>query len=216
MSRSFVDSVGRDWLFNIKIECVISSLGTKASPERIAKIAAAIKGIKRSPETRAKVSAAQAWKKTPEGFARMSAALKGIYPSEETRAKMSASHIGQIISEETKEKRRATLLANVEARGSWFTPEARARMAAARKKRMGIPLSAEHRAKLSASWKGRCHSEEAKIKIGNAHRGRKQSLDTIEKNRLAHIGIRPSEETRKKLSIARIGKKRSLETREKS
>lgn len=70
-------------------------LGFKHSPETRAKISAANKGRKNpppSPETRAKISAAGKGRKcSPETLARMSAAQKGHAVSWEARAKISAT-----------------------------------------------------------------------------------------------------------------------------
>lgn len=87
--QTVVDSMDPDSIFNIKLECVISSVGIPASEERKGKIAAALTGIKRSLDTRDRIAAAQAWKKTPEGRARIAAQMRGRKPSDQTRAKMS-------------------------------------------------------------------------------------------------------------------------------
>ena len=70
-------------------------------------------GIKKSPETLAKMSAAKKGrKKSPEHIAKMSAALKGRKLSPEHIAKMSAAKKGKKKSPETIAKRQATRAAN--------------------------------------------------------------------------------------------------------
>lgn len=95
-------------LYNIRIQCVISSLGSRASPERRAKIAKAITGMKRSDETKAAISRAQAWKHTPEGKLKMSAAAKGRRHTPERRALMSQTTIFRRLPPEAYAKAQAT------------------------------------------------------------------------------------------------------------
>jgi hypothetical protein len=132
------------------------------------------KGIIRSEETKARMSAAGkgkrlGQKRTPEQCARMSAALKGISHgkgrklSDEHRAKLSAVRLG---------KRRSA--------------EAIAHMVAAQ---IGHVVSRETRAKIGAANKGRIISEEHRRKLAEANMNR-----VYEKGRI------PSEETRKKMS----------------
>jgi len=69
------------------------------------KIANSCLGVKRSDESRAKMSAAQKGKKqSPETIAKRSAALKGKSRPEHIKAKISASHIGIRPSEASKHK----------------------------------------------------------------------------------------------------------------
>jgi len=75
-----LDSYEPTQVYNIWRLCSTSGLGTKASPERKAKIAAKITGLKRSVETKAAISRAQAWKKTPEGRLKLSAAQVNRLP----------------------------------------------------------------------------------------------------------------------------------------
>jgi group I intron endonuclease len=211
-----VDERGAGNLFNLKLQCVVSSLGTKASAERRAKIAAALTGIKRSKETRAKVGAAQAWKKTEEGRVRLSACQQGRRPvSDETRARQSAAHMGRTVSPETTVKRNATRAANAEERGYWYSPEslaARAERAALRPKK---EVSAETRAKLSAAGIGKKRSPDICAKISQSNLGRVMSPEAIEKTRSANIGRKQSPEHAAKGALARTGLKRSPETRQK-
>lgn len=91
-------------------------------------------------------------------------------------------------------------------------------------------VSAETRAKRSASLKGREISLDHRDKIGAANRGRKASPEAREKMRLAALnrspavrrkiaearsGYRPTEETKAKIAAALTGIKRSAETRAK-
>lgn len=129
------------------------SKGIPKSPEAITKSGAARKGMKRSPEVRAKMGAARKGRqygpRSPETRAKISAAHKGKPLSEEHRALISAVQKGRKrgpLSLETREKIR------IAATGRKMSPEAIAKMAARHK---GKQISAEHRAKISATLKGR-------------------------------------------------------------
>lgn len=80
---------------------------------------------------------------------------------------------------------------------------------------LGFSLSAESRAKISASLRGKPLSEETKAKISASLRGRTHSPEHIEKNRQVHIGHAVSEETRAKIGLAGRGRVPSPETRAK-
>ena len=97
----------------VKIEHRGICKGRKHSPESCAKMSAAQKGRKLSLEHIAKMSAAKKGrKKSPEHIAKMSAAQKGKKSSPETCAKISAALKGKKISPETIAKRQATQAAN--------------------------------------------------------------------------------------------------------
>ena len=112
------------------------------------------KGVIRSPEYRAKMSAAQKSRiispearnrkriHSPETRAKMSAAAKKQITSPEKRAKLSAANKGRAPSPETRAK-----LAAVR-KGRTHSPEARAKIGAAHKGRI---ISPETRAKMSAA-----------------------------------------------------------------
>ena len=139
--------------------------GYVASPETRARMSAANKGRKHSAETRAKISAANS-NPSPEIRAKQSAANKGRKLSPEHRAKVGAASKGRTHSSETRSKMSA---AN---RGQTRSPEARARMSAAQKGRKGPSPSPEHRAKLSAANKGRIFSPETRARISAASAAR--------------------------------------------
>lgn len=89
--------------------------------------------------------------------------------------------------------------------GCKHTPEAKAKMSIARKKRV---TTDETRAKLSAAGKGRSpaikgkhHSEETKRKISTANTGRITSAETIEKIRVSKLAM--SDETKALMSESR-------------
>jgi len=125
--------------------------GCKFSAKHCANISAAKKGHAVSTEARAKISAFWKGRKLPphtvEYRHRMSIAKTGRKHSPEARAKMSTSHTGMKQSAETVEKRVATF------RGTKRSPEIRARMSEAARRRKSPPLSAEHRARISASMR---------------------------------------------------------------
>lgn len=213
--QEFVDAKRRDELFNVRLDCVVTGLGTKASVERKAKIAAAIKGLTRSVETRAKIGAAQAWKKTEEGRAKLSAAQKKTKKkiSPETRAKLSAAHKGRKMSPEAVAKTQSTKVAIAAERGSWYSPEGLAARAAALAVAPRRICSDEQKMALSAANRGRKHTPEACKKIGDANRGREACPEGIAKRVAKMTGRKQSPEHVEKGRQSRIGTKRSPETK---
>ena len=108
--------------------------GHRHTPETKAKMSAANKGKKLSEEHKAKLSAAlKGKKKSAEHRANIIAALTGNKMSDETKAKMSRSMSGRACSEETKAKISKSL--------------------------MGHKISKETRAKISASLTGKKRKE---------------------------------------------------------
>lgn len=215
--QATVDAHRRDDLYNIKVQCVVSGLGVLASPERKSKIAAAIRGIKRSPETRAAIGRAQAWKKTPDGKAKLSASHQNRGPvSDVTKAKISASNMGRKISDETKAKRLATRQANIAARG--FSEKQLAGFKSSAETQRGRGHSVEAMNALAAAGlarRGIPRPPDVCEKIRAALKGRKQSPEAIENSRKARIGLRPSAIALERQRLARIGTKRSDETKAK-
>jgi group I intron endonuclease len=111
--QAAVDAHDIDTLYNLWTKCTKTGAGTPASPERKAKIAARITGLKRSRETRDAIGRAQAWKRTPEGRAKMSAVLREAAKkrppmSEEERAYRSRTTTFRNLSPESKQKSAAT------------------------------------------------------------------------------------------------------------
>jgi hypothetical protein len=114
------------------------SKGRKKTPEEIE----ARRLFKHSPETRAKIGAAQLGKKySPDIRAKMSAAKLGWKPSPEAIAKTRAANLGRKHSPETREKVRAAKL------GGKYSPEARAKMRVGALERWAIS-----RAKTAGPW----------------------------------------------------------------
>lgn len=104
---------------------------------------------------------------------------KGVKLSKETRKKLSVSHMGK---------------------PSWnkgktgiFSKEVLEKMS---KKKRDIPLSQEHKIKISNSLKGRKLSDKNKQKIGLTNKGK-----------VYRIGFHHSEETKRKISKSHKGKK---------
>ena len=148
----------------------LARIGKKRSPESCARISAAQIGRKATDETRKKLRAAHLGKKlTPEHRKNVGDAIRGLKRTPETIAKMRAAHLGKTHSLETREK-----ISRVQ---------------------IGRVVSAHTRAKIGAFRKGKRHSEEAKAKI-----------------RAAHLGKTLSDEHRAKLSLLLLGKKQSAET----
>lgn len=131
-----------------------NSLGRTHSPETRAKISAAnkgkLKGKPRSPEVCAKMSESMKGKntgktRTPEQKAKIIKALTGRKPTDETRVKMSLSQRGRII-----------------------TLEARAKISAANKGRKHTPETIAKRVASVKGTKRKPHTEETKAKISKA------------------------------------------------
>jgi group I intron endonuclease len=105
-----VDAHNPDFLYNLWKKCVITGAGTPASPQRKIKVAAKLKGIKRSDETKAAVGRAQVWKRTPEGRLKLSAGQKNSSRpsmSAEERAHRSETTHFRHLSPESHRKSRA-------------------------------------------------------------------------------------------------------------
>jgi hypothetical protein len=79
----------------------------------------------------------------------------------------------------------------------------------------GTTLSDEHKAKASASLKGRVFTEEHRARIGKANLGRVTSEYCIAQVKLANTGKRHTEEAKLNMSQSKIGKKHSAETKQK-
>ena len=119
--------------------------------------------------------------------------ITGYQHSEEARLKMKRAAIGRRLSKESLAKMAAT--------------------------KRDVKLSAEHKAKISASligdkayWFGRKLNAETKAKIGLAHIGKPLSKEHRDKISALHRGRKRSEETRAKISAARLGRRLSEES----
>jgi len=100
-------------------------------------------------------------------------------------------------------------------KGSKLSAEHRAKISASMR---GIKRSAEHRAKISASLTGRKLSPlsaEHRAKISASMRGKKHSAEARAKISASKTGKKHSAEARAKISASKTGKKRSAETRAK-
>ncbi len=133
-----------------------SVAGIKRSEETKAKLSKAITGKQHSEETKHKISESRKLKTiSEETRRRMSEAQKGRKHSLETREKISNSAKGRLFSDDTKEK--------LSERNTGKIP------------------SAETRAKISAANKGRKHTEESKAKMSESMKKRweeRKSLKT--------------------------------------
>lgn len=129
----------------------------KVKPEyNVALTAGSALGVKRSPESRAKMSAAKKGKArgphTIETRLKIGAAHRGVPLSEQHKAKLSAAHIGKVLSVEARAKLSAARMGNTNSAGVHPSSETRARLSAAR---MGKKHSPETIAKLSAARRAR-------------------------------------------------------------
>lgn len=151
--------------------------GIKLSPEARAKISEKAKGRKHSVETRAKLSKINTGKKySAETRAKVSAASKGRKDSDETRKKKSDAMKNRIITDET-----------------------RAKIAETKKSKPYI-CSDETREKISMTSKGRKHTAESRKKIAAA--ATNISDETRKKRSESAKGKKPSAESRAKMSAS--------------
>lgn len=133
-----------------------------------------VSGLVHSDVTRKLMSEAKkgksSWNKglprSPEHSAKLSAALKGRKIPPEVAAKMSASRLGHECSAETREKIGA---AN---RGKIRSAEVRSRISETQRGRPGRPISDETRAKISAANTGKVRTPEARVKMSAAAKRR--------------------------------------------
>lgn len=154
-----------------------SRLGVSFTEIHKRKIGKANKGLKRSEETKRKISESHKGKPSPK---------KGIKCSEEAKRKNSEAHKGKKLSEETKIK---IGLASI---GRIHSEESRKKISDSRK---GMVFSQQHKNKLSEACKGRApwnkgtkglYSEEYRKKIGAKSKGRIHSEETRRKMSLSH------------------------------
>jgi group I intron endonuclease len=136
----------------------------------IAMFAKSSLGIKRTEETRKKISEALTGRESP---------LKGIPRSEETKQKISVANTGYKHTEESKEKNRQAHL------GTTQTEYAKQRISEFQRTQT---RSEETRRRISEAKKGIPKSEETKEKLRQANLGKKQSNANKEALRQANIG----------------------------
>lgn len=145
----------------IRARNIAAHLGRKATADTRAKISAARKGLKVSPEALVRIRSRDR-KATAETKAKISAAQIGKKHSSKARTKMSASQQARWDAVSAEDRVRIGAARTGETRSA----EARARMSAAAQARWARPDSAEHRAQTSARCKGKTLSVEHRAKIG--------------------------------------------------
>jgi group I intron endonuclease len=123
-------------------------------------------GMKSSPQTKAKISAAN----------------KGRIHTPEARARMSLGAIGRVRPPMSPETRAKIAIANT---GKKHSPEVLARVAAAN---TGKKHSDEHKAKIAAAMAGKPKSPEARAKLSAAKKGKSFSPEHRSNLSLAHQG----------------------------
>lgn len=187
-----------------------SCLGVVRTPETKAKLSAANKGKKHSPESRAKMSAARkGFALSPEHVAKLSAANKGKKASPETRAKLSEIHKLRLGNPEERAK-----LSGI-AKRQWQNPDYQAKALAGAARR---EVSEETREKSRKNAIKMCENrtEEWRANVVKALIKRNKTPEmramTAERNRNASPRQPISDETRAKLSKAQKGRKRSKES----
>lgn len=210
--------------FNTARDAAVSSRGLTISPDHRERISRALRGRVIGIATREKLAELRRGKSvahlfTAEVIAKNAAARRGrVQPphtreliaaskrgkprSAETRAKISRANAGQVVSEETRAKRRAYVP----------TPQTRALLSRLQK---GRPKSMSTRQKLSESARKLqshlvMHTPEARAKAAETRRGIPRSAEVREKIAAAKRGHRHSPETLAKMR----GRKRSEESRQ--
>lgn len=160
------------------------TLNYTPTPGHKAKISAGLRALnlKRSDETKAKISQSNTGKKrSPEVCDKHRALRKCYKHTKEAKQKISATHKGRKSSEETKKRISLSL----------------------KGKRLGTKQPPEVIEKKRKSMLGRKLSDQTKQKISTSHKGKKHTVETKIKLVLAWKKRAPmSDETRHKLSIA--------------
>ena len=155
LEQGCINFMNPDYNLNLVAGKPPSPLGKKASLETRAKMSAAKKGVPKTSEHRANMSAAMKTfleanpDKHPMKNPEVAAARKGVPRSPETRAKISAALTGASLA-----------------------PETRAKISAAQK---GVPKTPEHRANMSAASKRpevRAKNSTAQKALGDKHPSR--------------------------------------------
>lgn len=167
-------------------------------------------GLQHTPETRAKISAAQMGRKhRPETLARM----RAVHSTPEAIERSRASNA----------RRKATAETRAKLKAASSRPE---RIEQLRAKMCGKPKSPEHRAKISAALRGRVISAEAREKISEkmrtperraqiaaVNKAKVLSSESLAKMRASQLGKKLSPEHIEKMRIASLGRRHSDETR---
>jgi len=190
---------------------------------------ASAKGLKRSAETRRKMSEANKGKTISEESRRISRITQtgnthalGYKHTEEAKRKMSEANkgkrLGTHLSEETKRKiGDNTRRCGNHRAGVKLSEETKRKMSEAQKSLWTEEYKLKHRAteehlhKLHEANKGRHHTEETKCKLSEINKGKHMSEEAKRKMSEAHKGKHLSDETKRKQSEALKGRKLSEE-----
>lgn len=179
-----------DLVFSIILECRVEDLIKEEQKYldlykpyfNCSYVANSCRGVKRSNETKRKISeahkgiATHCMKHTEESRQKMSEAKKGKRPSEEARRKMSLSRMGNKNGVGNTNKR-------------------------------GKKLSEESKHRISMAKTGKKMDDATKRKISEANRGKKRTKESRDNISRGRTGLKMSEETKKKLSDYRKGTK---------
>lgn len=152
-------------------------------------------------------------KRTEETKKKMSASRMGIRVSEEAKCKLREFNKGKKLSEETKRK------IGIAGKGRFQSIEKRRKLSIANKGRV---LSEETKRKISIAQKGRPahnkgvhYSAEVRERMGIAHRKENLSPQAIRNLSNGQKGKRLSEETKRKIGIRGMGRLHSAESKKK-
>jgi hypothetical protein len=180
-------------------------------PGTYSKIAESQRGKKASPETRAKLSEIhyKRWH-TPEAEAERAVRQAA---KEAKKAEEKAMKIAEKNSAEGLAKRAESIAKTAESnRGKRRSPEVRAILSAAQKKRFESP---EERARLSAAMTGKTASPETREKLSAIHTGKPRSAETREKISKGNKGKKRTAEQRANIAAAQRAR-REREQRERN
>jgi group I intron endonuclease len=192
---------------------------SKPSAENLAKRRAKMLGQKRTPEQRARMSAAaktrfvseerkaqcrmMAKNPSPENLEKRRQKMLLYRHSAESKAKIGMKSLGRPLSAEARGKISAKAKGR---KGAVWSDEARQRMSEAAKLRGRSP---EHEAKLALA-RQRPISAETRAKMSAAAKARPVSEETKARLRVLCVGKKHTAETCAKVSAAKTGKKRAL------
>ena len=130
---------------------------------------------------------------------------QGWVPSNEVKEKIRQKNIEQMSNPERR-------LALSQAAKKQFSDPKYGEAVSARLR--GVPLSSEHKNKLSIAGKGRIVSKETRTKLAEAFKGRPRSAEVVEAMRLAATGRRHTEASKTLMSSKRKGQRLSPERKQ--
>lgn len=162
-----------------------SRLGVKASPETCQKISAALKGRKMTPEqVEAMRKRVTGFRHTKEAKKKIKKASQGRTHTPQAREKIGSAHRGKTVSKKTRKKIGDANKGNQHWLGRQHSPETRKKLSKIQSERVYTPEQKEHLAQVARETHcGKTVSRETREKISRAKRGRPVSDETRQKLR---------------------------------